>query len=184
MIFDAGWPKSNVNSTSNVNVKLMSRDLPVFTCLTCELSTRESRDQLQSDHSKAQFILLRRTYAETHRPTPEPAQRPNVKWWFNVMIWYLLAAVMAIILLQRTASSSALAIVLWVIQATCPWTLHGRRRRTIGPVPNGTLNPRSLPLSPHFHDVMLLWLSGRSPLRSSSQCGLGRSADRGCIRAT
>ncbi len=96
--------------------------------LSCELSTRESRDQLQSDHCKAQFILLRWTYAvayaETHRPTPLPAQRPNVKWWFNVMIWYLLPAVMAIMLLQRAASSSALAIVLWVIQATCPWTLH------------------------------------------------------------
>ncbi len=40
-----------------------------------------------------------------------------------------------------------------------------------GPVPNGTLNPRGLPLSPHFRD-------GRSLLRSSPQCRLGRSADR------
>ncbi len=28
------------------------------------------------------------------------------------------------------------------------------------PVPNGTLNPRGLPRSPHFCDVMPLWLSG------------------------
>ncbi len=51
------------------------------------------------------------------------------------------------------------------------------------PVPNGTLNPCGLPLSPHFRDVMPLWLSARSLLRSSLQCGLGRSADRGRITA-
>ncbi len=51
------------------------------------------------------------------------------------------------------------------------------------PVPNGTLNPRGLPLSPHFRDVMPLWLSGRSLLRSSPQFRLGRSADRGRITA-
>ncbi len=28
--------------------------------------------------------------------------------------------------------------------------------KDIGPVQNGTLNPRGLPLSPHFHDVMPL----------------------------
>ncbi len=37
-----------------------------------------------------------------------------------------------------------------------------------GPVPNGTLNPRGLPRSPHFRGVMPLWLSGRSLLRSST----------------
>ncbi len=54
------------------------------------------------------------------------------------MIWYLFAAVTAIMLLQRAAYSSALAMVLRVTQATCPWTLHAsghmciaRRRRTI-----------------------------------------------------
>ncbi len=47
-----------------------------------------------------------------------------------------------------------------------------------GPVPNGTLNPRGLSLSLHFCDVMPLWLSGRSMLRSSPQFRLGRSADR------
>ncbi len=34
----------------------------------------------------------------------------------------------------------------------------------LGPVPNGTLDPRGLPLSPHFRDVTPLWLSGRSLL--------------------
>ncbi len=52
-----------------------------------------------------------------------------------------------------------------------------------GPVPNGTLKPRGLPLSTQFCDVMSLWLSGRSLLRSLPQCGLSRSADRGCIMA-
>ncbi len=58
------------------------------------------------------------------------------------MIWYLFAAVTAIMLIQQAASFSALAMVLRVTQATCPWTLHasghmciarrrGRRRRTI-----------------------------------------------------
>ncbi len=42
----------------------------------------------------------------------------------------------------------------------------------LGPVPNGTLNPRGLPLSPHFRDVMPLWLSGRRLLWSSHQCRL------------
>ncbi len=40
-----------------------------------------------------------------------------------------------------------------------------------GPVPNGTLNPRGLPLSPHFRDVMPLWLSGRSLLRACTSAG-------------
>ncbi len=52
-----------------------------------------------------------------------------------------------------------------------------------GPVPNGTLNPCGLSLSPHFRDVVPLWLSCRSLLRSSPQCGLGTSADRGRITA-
>ncbi len=48
-----------------------------------------------------------------------------------------------------------------------------------GSVPNGTLNPCGLPLSPHFHDVMPLWLSGRSLMRActsagSQKCGSGR----------
>ncbi len=58
-----------------------------------------------------------------------------------------------------------------------------REREREVPVPNDTLNPCGLPLSPHFRDVMPLWLSGRSLLRSSPQCGLGRSADRGRITA-
>ncbi len=45
------------------------------------------------------------------------------------------------------------------------------------------LNSCGPPLSPHFRDVMPLWLSGRSQLQSSPQCGLGRSADRGRITA-
>ncbi len=65
------------------------------------------------------------------------------------------------------------------------WVIGWRteERGGIGHVPNGTVNPRGLPLSPHFCDVMPLWLLGRSLLRSSLQCGLGRSADRGCITA-
>ncbi len=42
---------------------------------------------------------------------------------------------------------------------------------SLGPVPNGTLNPRGLPLSPHFRDVMPLWLSGRSLLRACTSAG-------------
>ncbi len=57
------------------------------------------------------------------------------------------------------------------------------RRARFGSVPNGTLNPRCLPRSLHFHDVMPLWLSGRSLQRSSPHCRLGRSAGRGCITA-
>ncbi len=40
-----------------------------------------------------------------------------------------------------------------------------------GSVPNGTLNPRGLPLSPHFRDVMPLWLSGRSLMRACTSAG-------------
>jgi len=42
------------------------------------------------------------------------------------------------------------------------------------PVSNGTLNTRGLPTRPHFHNVMSLLLSGRSLLRISQQCGLGK----------
>ncbi len=48
-------------------------------------------------------------------------------------------------------------------------------RTHYGPVPNGTLNPRGIPLSPHFRDIMPLWLSGRSLLRACAsarqKCG-------------
>ncbi len=40
------------------------------------------------------------------------------------MIWYLFAAVVAIMLLQQAASSSAFAVVLRVTPVTCPWTLQ------------------------------------------------------------
>ncbi len=36
------------------------------------------------------------------------------------MIWYLFAAVTAIMLLQRAASSSAFAVLLWVTHANKP----------------------------------------------------------------
>ncbi len=56
----------------------------------------------------------------------------------DLMIWYLFAAVTAIMLLQQATSSSALAVVLRVIPVTCPSTLHttvhmctARRRRSI-----------------------------------------------------
>ncbi len=49
--------------------------------------------------------------------------------------------------------------------------------------PGPKWHPRGLPRSPHFRGVMPLWLSGRSLLRSSPQCGFGRSADRGHIPA-
>ncbi len=67
--------------------------------------------------------------------------------------------------------------------ASCVCVREKERGRERGPVPNGTLNPRGLPLSPHFRDVMLLWLSGRNLLQSLPQCELGRSADRGHITA-
>ncbi len=67
--------------------------------------------------------------------------------------------------------------------ASCVCVREKERGRERGPVPIGTLNPRGLPLSPHFHDVMLLWLSGRNLLQSLPQCELGRSADRGHITA-
>ncbi len=40
------------------------------------------------------------------------------------MILYLFAAVVAIMLLQQAASSSAFAVVLRVTPVTCPWTLQ------------------------------------------------------------
>ncbi len=43
--------------------------------------------------------------------------------------------------------------------------------RDTGPVPNGSLHPRGLPLSPHFRDVMPLWLSGRSLVRAQQKFG-------------
>ncbi len=36
------------------------------------------------------------------------------------------------------------------------WSKKTRVYKDIGPVPNGTLNPRGLPLCPHFRDVMPL----------------------------
>jgi len=38
-----------------------------------------------------------------------------------------------------------------------------------------------IPTSPHFLDVAPLWLLARSLLRSSRQCGLGKSAHQGRI---
>ncbi len=55
--------------------------------------------------------------------------------------------------------------------------------RKLWPCPKWHINLRGLPLSPHFRDVMPLWLSGRSLLRSSHQRRLARSAYWGCIMA-
>ncbi len=70
---------------------------------------------------------------------------------------------------------TAFVVLVWCNRILIP-VLEVRALRfgtQLGPVPNGTLNPGG-PLSLHFRDVMPLWLSGRSLLRSSP-CGRSRA---------
>ncbi len=108
---------------------------------------------------------------QQHFVVPRWGNRPwNAVFWVRTLNWNSLRrdAMMQSHFKYALNIGTAFVVLVWCNRILIP-VLEVRALRfgtQLGPVPNGTLNPRG-PLSLHFRDVMPLWLSGRSLLRSS-----------------